>query len=102
MSQLSGHAGFGGGGHSTIAGGSGGAGGGGDGDGGGGHSTTGGGGGGRGGHGFSHSVHIVHGTKSLATSEVACWVIARTLTLNAKKRMQKKESKGNEVDMIFS
>lgn len=76
--------------------------GGGGGDGGGGHSTTGGGGGGsRGWHGFSHSVHIVHGTKAFAT-EVACVILLIAKTVDARKRMNKEDCKGNELAIIFS
>ena len=78
----------------TIAGGrggdGGGIGGGGDSDGGGGHSNTFGGGGGRGWHGFSHSAHIVHGTWSFATNEVAL-----VLAENASMKIISK--KGNEL-----
>ncbi|XP_027349405.1 loricrin-like [Abrus precatorius] len=103
-SQLYVHGVFGGGGHSTTAGDGGGGdgcGGGGDGDGdgdgGGGQSITGGGGGGNGWHGFSHSTHIVHGTMSFATVEVA-WVTAETVahSVDTSKRINEEDIKGNE------
>ena len=72
-----------------------------DGGGGGGDGRGGGGGGSRGWHGFSHSAHIVHGTKSFST-EVAWVILLIAKTVDARKKMNKEDSKGNELAIIFS